>query len=419
MQTRAIESCAGPRAQPLPDIPEDDFSDSERAVTPSDDGAARGERLSSPLTPLPPSGRQPLVIKTYLSRDKNRLRTNTAQDAKLSAQKATAAREKAREQVHPAVRRSRRLRRGRLGDSSDHGVWRAEQVLRAGYITHPWMNPMPRPLVDRNDYIMAVVAGGPKKEGKWWSLMMKAAERDIARLYRNGNFSHLGEGESHVRFGLGFGDGWEGPYEIDNFAVPPLSAIQNEIQYIRKTEAMQAISAYQNHIYEQFFPKNYADVGARMNQLVDRRIVAPPFDHSVFTTCEISFCDAPRPTSKNYDSLFYGMELITSIGDYEGGGIIFSDDEGVLPLLSGSTVAFPAGTKRYTFESVAPHETRFLIRQFCHAGIMRWVDKGGRSDMEFERNASAADKAAWEAYRLTRGNTSAKLFSKLGDVYVF
>ncbi|KAJ7454345.1 hypothetical protein B0H11DRAFT_2245001 [Mycena galericulata] len=273
---------------------------------------------------------------------------------------------------------------------------------------------MPSPLVDRQDYVMAVVARAPKNDTEWWRTITKQATQDLTRLYRNYDFTHLGERESFVEFGLGFGDDWAGPHNIDNYGVDGF----DELQYVQQSEPMKAISAYQNHIYRHFFPKIHADVSARINQLLDRQIVAMPFEESVFTTCEISFCDAPRPSRKNLENLFYGIEVITSLGDYEGGGVVFAEDERVIPLPPGSTVAFPSGSKRYTFEAIAPHETRILIRQFCHAGILRWVDKGGRADFQFERDASAAEKTAWEAYRMTRGQTSAKLFSKLGEIYV-
>ncbi|KAJ7105448.1 hypothetical protein C8R43DRAFT_906554 [Mycena crocata] len=152
------------------------------------------------------------------------------------------------------------------------------------------------------------------------------------------------------------------------------------------------------------------------------RGIAPPFADSVFTTCEIAFCDVPNLSRKNPEATFEGFEALTVTGEWDWvkrGGIIFWEDEKTIALRPGMTVLFPAGTKRYSFVPVAPHETRYIFRQYCHAGVMRWCQKGGRSDTEFDKKATVAEKAAWEAKRASCGKAAAKLYSKLGDIYVF
>jgi hypothetical protein len=149
--------------------------------------------------------------------------------------------------------------------------------------------------------------------------------------------------------------------------------------------------------------------------------VSPPFKNSVFTTAEINFCDTPNISRKNEDAAFDTMEAVTSFGSYDhtqGGHIVFADDHGMLEMPVGTTVLFPAGTKRYTFAAVGKNEHRYLFRQFCSAGVLRWVDKGGRTDHQFACEASLEERAAWEAMRQQRGQTSLKLFSKLRDVYI-
>jgi hypothetical protein len=79
---------------------------------------------------------------------------------------------------------------------------------------------------------------------------------------------------------------------------------------------------------------------------------------------------------------------------------------------------FPAGTKRYSFVPVAPHETRFLFRQYCNAGVLRWLEKGGQTDSEFDLLASSEQTEAWEEKRKNRGKAALKKFSKYGDVYI-
>ncbi|KAJ7176160.1 hypothetical protein C8R43DRAFT_872780 [Mycena crocata] len=158
-----------------------------------------------------------------------------------------------------------------------------------------------------------------------------------------------------------------------------------------------------------------------MDTLVSRKIAAPAFPNSVFTTSQARFCDAPSLSQKTYDSNFLTMEAITAVGTYakERGQLIFFDDEGAVEFPPGSTAVFPAGTKRFSFAPIAAHETRYLFRQFCHSTVLRWIDKDGQGDTEFEHWATADDIKAWEAKRASRGTTAIKYFSKLNDIYVF
>ncbi|KAJ7093759.1 hypothetical protein C8R44DRAFT_645818 [Mycena epipterygia] len=148
----------------------------------------------------------------------------------------------------------------------------------------------------------------------------------------------------------------------------------------------------------------------------------PVFKDSIFTTTDIVFCDAPNLCRRNPDAEFYGLEVLTSCGTYDSilrGHIVFPEDHTVIPLRPGATIVFPAGTKRYFFIPVAADETRFLLRQFVHGGVMRWLVKDLRSDASFEDGGSAEELAAWYKTRAARGKNCAKLYSKLQDVYVF
>ncbi|KAJ7907848.1 hypothetical protein B0H13DRAFT_1618069, partial [Mycena leptocephala] len=102
----------------------------------------------------------------------------------------------------------------------------------------------------------------------------------------------------------------------------------------------------------------------------------------------------------------------------ECGGIQFFGGEGVVELIPGATIAVPAGTMAYKLLPVAPHERRYIFRQYCHAGVFRWLEKGGRSDKDFDEYASEEEIAAWDERRANRGQSSLKMFSKLGDVFV-
>ncbi|KAJ7079707.1 hypothetical protein B0H15DRAFT_787799, partial [Mycena belliarum] len=172
-----------------------------------------------------------------------------------------------------------------------------------------------------------------------------------------------------------------------------------------------------------FMPRGHAHVATLLAELIDGRPVSPPFNDSVFSTAEIRFCNAPAivDSYKNYYGALDTMEVITSIGTYDykkGGHIVFWDDKKIFELRSGGTVMFPAASKRYSFLPVAPNEKRFLFRQFCNGGALRWVEKGGRSDSDFEAVASEEELEAWAEKLAARGYASAKRFTKLEDILV-
>jgi hypothetical protein len=162
-------------------------------------------------------------------------------------------------------------------------------------------------------------------------------------------------------------------------------------------------------------------VRSKVDELISREIVFPAYQHSVFTTTEISFGHAPSPAWKNIMTAFDTMEAITVLGSWDprkGGGIMFWHDGTMLELIPGATVLFPAGTKNYSLVAIAPHETRYVFRQYCHAGVLRWIEKGGRSDTEFDEGAGPDEIKAWNEIREKRGRASAKMFSKIGDIFV-
>ncbi|KAJ7702737.1 hypothetical protein B0H17DRAFT_922954 [Mycena rosella] len=115
------------------------------------------------------------------------------------------------------------------------------------------------------------------------------------------------------------------------------------------------------------------------------------------------------------------MEAITVLGLYdykERGQLVSWEDSGMVEVRPGSMLLFPAGTKGYSFVAVALHETRYLFRQFCHGSILRWVEKGGRSDSEWEEFLSPQDLEAWRAARPGLAAASLKSFTKISDIYV-
>ncbi|KAJ7439286.1 hypothetical protein B0H11DRAFT_1934715 [Mycena galericulata] len=376
--------------------------------------------VSSPLTPLPPSrdisptltevanGWRP-TLKTYSKRDRMRFlaeRKSKEAQAKVEAQAkaSTIKRAKAialakrRRQFGRPTRHSARLLRHRT-DPTLPEVWNAEKLVAHGHIIHAPDPEATTPLIDNKGYVTAVIAGPPKDQKRLWVHVMQHANKAMGRIYRNAVFPNLGHEESRVRFGIGFGDLPGGDKLTIYDGVP--DTLLNDITFIKTSEAFQTISAYQN-------PQTQ---------------ISPAFPDSVFTTTEIAFGDGPQLSRKNREARFDTMEALTVGGTYaweEGRPLlVFWDDFAVFPLRPGTTVLYPAGTKRFSFVGVAPHETFYIFQQFCHAEILRWIEKDFRSDYEFEADPLDHEWDAFREQRKDRARQGIKLYAKINDIYVF
>ncbi|KAK6969168.1 hypothetical protein R3P38DRAFT_2814909 [Favolaschia claudopus] len=114
-----------------------------------------------------------------------------------------------------------------------------------------------------------------------------------------------------------------------------------------------------------------------------------------------------------------GIEAITIFGsfdDLKGGHISFDKHKSVIQTPSGTTYLVPSASKSSRYAAIAKGEHRYQFRQFISAGVMRWVEKGGRTDRQFDESSSAAQREAWRESRLARGSTAMKFFSHIDDI---
>ncbi|KAJ7716562.1 hypothetical protein B0H16DRAFT_1741225 [Mycena metata] len=426
---RAHESCA-PYLVPLhlqPDVDSDNDTEiPTRPVTPETPStSALDNRGLSPLSPSPPSPTvtdiveaSPRTLITYARRDRSHTaRARREAEAELAG-KVAAAKKRLTHLVvgRPKPRRSGRLHRELSLQENSPGVYTTAGLVASGHTVEEIDPEALTPLVDNQDCVMGLISGPPKGQGKWWTYLLKQMQKNMSRLYRNGEFSNLGHQEASVRFGASFGELGPKPHRVLQ-----KRANVEEVRRIERSPAFQEVSAWQNYLFKYAAPAVYAHARDLVEQLRLRHGICTPFPDSVFTTCEIAFCDVPNTSRKNWEATFYAFEAITSCGDYdwkERGGIIFWDDDRIVPLRPGTTVVFPGGTKRYSFIPVAAHETRYIVRQYCHASALRFVEKG-RCDADFEADASEGEVEAWETKRARRGTAAARMYSKLKDLFVF
>ncbi|KAJ7481409.1 hypothetical protein B0H11DRAFT_2232906 [Mycena galericulata] len=358
-------------------------------------------------------------IITYTAADRRLHRARLERERQLQAAakhaKKVEAKKRAARARAKATRRSTHLQRI-VGVAP--GLWKVDKLFEMGHVLYEIDSAALMPLIDSKQYVMAVISGPPKGEAAAWDPITKKAAQAMSRLERNGVFAAMGTRESRVQFGLGFGEAGAVPHRIAQTNMVNFK----EVSFIRKSPVFEAISAYQNHLVWQVAPRLCAGIAIELSKLKDKTNLEPAFKDSIFTTSEVVTCAGLNFSRRNYEAAFYALEVLTICSTYnfkERGHLIFWEDDAIIPLRPGTTVAFPGGTKRYSFVDVAHNEKRYIFRQFCHTGILRWVEKGFRSDVEFEATASHAEMAAWNARRAARGEKSIKLYGKLKDIIVF
>ncbi|KAK6974483.1 hypothetical protein R3P38DRAFT_3239331 [Favolaschia claudopus] len=196
---------------------------------------------------------------------------------------------------------SLRLRRGRVDDLSKIGVNRLESFREYDHF-YIVSGSRPRPLVDRDDFVVGLVACGPRALDRWWELLMWYASSHSLRLYRCTNITFLGLDESFTRWGIWYGK--EGPYQI-----PITGAGARELRFIMTSAVFKAISEYQNHLYRLYFPVSYAYMADQMDTLLLNRNLSPPYVGSVFTNAELRYSDGASHEAVNDDAAVEGIHL--------------------------------------------------------------------------------------------------------------
>ncbi|KAJ7244505.1 hypothetical protein C8J57DRAFT_1242832 [Mycena rebaudengoi] len=259
-----LEAVLGNSTMDCDTEPEDDRS--------SMDCDERTERLSPTVSDFETPSRK---LITYLARDKARLRRQRERDDAthdlefLAIMQAT------------TPRRSRRLRTGRVDDSTEGDVWSTADLSALELEIFTGTIEAPQAMIDLQEYVTGVIAGGPKGQTAWWTGIVSTAFQDMRRVYRNGDFTQFGEGESLVRAGIDYGV--NGPFIINNLRVNRPTAFKRSLLIKTPSE-----------LFRQFAPKLFAHTMSKLDQLKEGNL-HPPFKHSVFTTAEWSFGDAASP----------------------------------------------------------------------------------------------------------------------------
>ncbi|KAJ7729124.1 hypothetical protein B0H14DRAFT_3169253 [Mycena olivaceomarginata] len=99
-----------------------------------------------------------------------------------------------------------------------------------------------------------------------------------------------------------------------------------------------------------------------------------------------------------------------------GGHLILWDLRLVIRFPPGSTIFIPSALIRHSNVPIRPHEIRSSFTQYTAGGLFRWIRNGFMTNDEYERKASASDKAARAAEAKTRWEQGMDMFSKIDEL---
>ncbi|KAJ7673337.1 hypothetical protein DFH06DRAFT_979249 [Mycena polygramma] len=198
-----------------------------------------------------------------------------------------------------------------------------------------------------------------------------------------------------------------------------------------RSDAFQVLCAYQNRkssagranseltvcldLLKRFFPRVHAHQHSQLELLWDRSALNPAFYDSAFTTAEFTFGNAVLKSRHDVDDVIHGVRAITILGT--SCICVIPSDNLAIRCPPGSTIFIAGSIKKYFFSTVGVGEKRYFFQQYFNAGIQRWIDRGFRSDEDYDLNATPEEMAPVEAKMAQRLPFTYRLFSRLPEIH--
>ncbi|KAJ7041286.1 hypothetical protein C8F04DRAFT_1177461 [Mycena alexandri] len=303
------------------------------------------------------------------------------------------------------LRRSARLGQQRVSQTAGYS---SQPFLRLHQIITIRMSDL-RPLVD-NNLVIGAIAGNPVGDPAGeplsdWPLLVARGTRDLQRVHFKADFTHLPK--TPICRSVSF------PHRVVN------SDLNRElISPVVLSDCFRALAAYQNHLLKQMAPRVHAYSRFQLDTLQDCFAIFPAFPGSAFSTAQFTFGNSHLYSRRNVRDILHGFRVITVLGNFTICYCILPDDNIAIHCFPGSTVLIAGSVKHYFFTKVEAKETRFLFEQFFDACVQRWIDRGFRSDTDYEENATDAEIVEVETKLANRIPFAMKLFSRLHEIHV-
>ncbi|KDQ25054.1 hypothetical protein PLEOSDRAFT_1046943, partial [Pleurotus ostreatus PC15] len=248
----------------------------------------------------------------------------------------------------------------------------------------------PRPLVDSQGRVFAVLAGKPKGESfdadcrqAYQAMDAELLEFDLKeakRKHRRGEYPAL-------TVGVSYGNGQTAPSRL---ASGERGRCAEGLTRLLENPSIQRLAAYGDSAFHLWVPKLYS----HYRDCIERMYTALPhlrrnFRMSVFPCATFNFGPQVR-TFKHRDTLNLanGWCSIIALGRFDhkrGGHIVLWDAKLVIEFPAGSTILIPSSAIMHSNVSVREGESRASFTQYAAGGIFRWVDNGCQRQAVFQQ----------------------------------
>jgi hypothetical protein len=248
---------------------------------------------------------------------------------------------------------------------------------------------------DAQQRLVVVLAGPPKDPtfdealrellNMFAELGMNVSFSPHQRVHRRGEYKALNYGTSH-------GQGSQAPFVFNN------NRHASIVRNLKKDRALRRVVGYQDALTRLWFPKTYARYHHAVNFVEEKCGLKPNYSCSSFPAATANFGPQVQ-TFRHQDAMNYapGVCLVTCMGDHDskkGGHIILWELGVFIEFPHGATIAIPSAVITHSNLPVAKHERRVSFTQYCSGALLRWVDNGGKTDVEMTKKELAAAKAA-------------------------
>ncbi|KAJ7231740.1 hypothetical protein B0H12DRAFT_1007985 [Mycena haematopus] len=276
---------------------------------------------------------------------------------------------------------------------------------------------MPRPLIDRNGRIIAVLAGQPSSDA--YAAAVRRAFVAISQAGADARFppqmhKHRRGLFAVINVGLSYGKGQRIPSWLHNKEYDGLA------DQLLADEDIGRMASFADAAFALWAPRLYKhyrehDEALRTHHPNLRR----PFARSVFFCAAFNF--GPNVwTFRHRDvlNLAFGWCAVQALGDFDhtkGGHLILWDLKLVIEFPAGALILLPSATIAHSNVPVQKGEQRASFTQFSAGGIFRYVDNGFRTVEQLEHE----DPEEFEllmAKRATRWEEGLELLSTLDEL---
>lgn len=117
-------------------------------------------------------------------------------------------------------------------------------------------------------------------------------------------------------------------------------------------------------------------------------------------------------------NLPYGWCAICALGDYDptqGGHLVLWELKVVIEFPPGSVILIPSASITHSNTPIPDGQSRLSFTMYCSGSLFRWVDNGGRTDTDFEKE----DPIGWAKHYKDRAKRNIQVmdyFSTLDEL---